>query len=161
MKTKKKREKLTWAKFKTFIPLYLMLLPGLIYFFINNYMPMTGIIVAFKKYSKRKGIFGSDWCGLDNFEYLFKNDAGIIIRNTLLYNVVFIILGMVVGVALAILITDVYSRRGKKIYQSAILLPFLISIVIVSYIVFAFLSVENGMINNGILKPLGFDPVQW
>ena len=63
MKTKKKREKLTWAKFKTFIPLYLMLLPGLIYFFINNYMPMTGIIVAFKKYSKRKGIFGSDWCG--------------------------------------------------------------------------------------------------
>lgn len=101
MKTKKKREKLTWAKFKTFIPLYLMLLPGLIYFFINNYMPMTGIIVAFKKYSKRKGIFGSDWCGLDNFEYLFKNDAGIIIRNTLLYNVVFIILGMVVGVALA------------------------------------------------------------
>ena len=72
MKTKRKEKKLTWAKFKTFIPLYLMLLPGLIYFFINNYMPMTGIIVAFKKYSKRKGIFGSDWCGLDNFEYLLK-----------------------------------------------------------------------------------------
>ena len=161
MKTKRKKEKLTWAQFKTYIPLYIMLLPGLIYFFINNYMPMAGIIVAFKKYSKRKGIFGSSWCGLDNFEYLFKNDAAIIIRNTLLYNVVFIILGMIVGVALAILITDVYSRKGKKLYQSAILLPFLISIVIVSYIVFAFLSVENGMINNGLLKPLGLEPIQW
>ncbi len=161
MRRNTKKERLTWTKLKEFIPLYIMLLPGIIYFFINNYMPMTGIIVAFKKYSKKKGIYGSDWNGLDNFKFLFKNDAGTIVRNTLLYNVVFIILGMIVGVTLAILITDVYSRRGKKLYQSAIMLPFLISIVIVSYIVFAFLSVENGMINNGVLKPLGASPVQW
>ena len=138
-----------------------MLLPALIYLFINNYIPMTGIVVAFKKYSKKKGIYGSNWNGLENFEYLFKNDAGLIVRNTLLYNIVFIVLGMVVGVTLAILITDVLSKRLKKLYQSAIMLPFLISIVIVSYIVFAFLSVENGMFNNSILKPLGLSPVQW
>lgn len=143
------------------IPLYVMLLPGMIYIFINNYIPMAGIVVAFKKYSARKGIWGSDWCGVDNFNYLFKSDAGIIIRNTLLYNIAFIILNLVIGVLLAIIITDVASKRARKLYQSAIMLPFLISIVIVSYIVFAFLSGENGMINNGILKPLGLDPIMW
>lgn len=158
---KKYKEKLTWAQFRQFIPLYLMILPGAVYLFINNYIPMTGIIVAFKDYKKKKGIYGSDWCGFDNFKYLFKNDAAEIIRNTLLYNIVFIILGMVVGIALAILITDVASKRAKKVYQSAIMFPFLISIVIVSYIVFAFLSVENGMINNAILEPLGKEPIKW
>ncbi|MCC8103654.1 MAG: ABC transporter permease subunit [Clostridiales bacterium] len=138
-----------------------MVLPGCIYFLINNYIPMTGIIVAFKKYTKSGGIYFSDWCGLDNFQYLFKTDAWLIIRNTLGYNIVFIILGLVVGVALAILITDVWSPKAKKLYQSAIMLPFLISMVIVSYIVFAFLSVENGLINNTLLASLGLDPVSW
>lgn len=161
MAKKDKKKKLTWVQFRQYIPLYLMLLPSLVYFFINNYIPMTGIVVAFKKYSKKKGIYGSDWNGLENFKYLFKNDASLIIRNTLLYNIVFIVLGMVVGVTLAILITDVTSKRLKKLYQSAIMLPFLISIVIVSYIVFAFLSAENGMINNSLLKPLGLSTVQW
>ena len=93
---------------------------------------MTGIIVAFKKYNRQKGIYFSDWVGWDNFKYLFQNDAFVIIRNTFLYNVVFIILGTVAGVTLAILITDVSSKRLKKLYQSAIMLPFLISIIIVS-----------------------------
>lgn len=158
---KKYKERLRWATFRQYIPLYLMLLPGMVYFFINNYIPMTGIVVAFKKYNKQKGMYHSDWCGLDNFKFLFRNDAALIIRNTLLYNIVFILLGMVVGVTLAILITDVESKRNRKIYQSAILLPFLVSIVIVSYIVFGFLSVENGMMNNGLLKALGIEPVQW
>lgn len=158
---KKQQSKRTWKQMKQYFPLYLMLLPGAVYLFINNYMPMPGIIVAFKDYSKKKGIYGSDWAGLSNFKYLFKNDAFVIFRNTLLYNVVFIILGMVVGVTLAILITDVASKRAKKLYQSAIMLPFLISIVIVSYIVFAFLSVQNGMINKGILEPLGREGISW
>lgn len=143
------------------IPLYLMLLPGMVYLFINNYIPMAGIVVAFKKYSARKGIWGSKWSGFDNFTYLFRNDASLIIRNTLFYNIVFIILNLVVGVALAILISDVASNYAKKIYQSAIMLPFLISIVIVSYIVYAFLSAETGMINNSILEPLGKKSILW
>ena len=144
-----------------YLPVYLLILPSLIYIFINNYIPMGGIIVAFKQFSAKKGIWGSDWIGFKNFEYLLKGDAAVIIRNTICYNIVFIILNMVVGVALAILITDVASSSLKKIYQSAILLPFLLSMVIVSYIVFAFLSGETGMINKGILEPLGKEPIMW
>lgn len=158
---KMKKKKMSWGQFRQYIPLYLMMLPGLAYLFINNYIPMTGIVVAFKDYKKSGGIWGSPWNGLKNFEFLFKGgDAAVIIRNTVCYNVVFIILGMVVGVTLAILITDVASKRAKSIYQSAIMLPFLISIVIVSYIVFAFLSAENGML-NAILKSMGKDTIQW
>lgn len=155
-----KKKRMSWAQFKQYIPMYIIMLPGLIYLFINNYIPMTGIVVAFKKYSKKKGIWGSKWVGFDNFKFLFKQEPEIIIRNTILYNVVFIILGMVVGVTLAILITDVASKRAKALYQSAIMLPFLISIVIISYIVFAFLSAENGMINS-VLKSMGKEPVLW
>ncbi len=143
------------------IPLYLMILPGAVYLFINNYIPMAGIIVAFKKYNVKLGIWGSQWYGFNNFTYLFKNGASTIIRNTLLYNIAFIILNMIVGIALAIVISDIASKRARKFYQSAIMLPFLISIVIVSYIVYAFLSAETGMINNSLLKALGKDPILW
>ncbi len=143
------------------IPLYLMILPGAVYLFINNYIPMAGIVVAFKKYNAKQGIWGSEWYGFNNFIYLFKSSASTIIRNTLLYNTAFIILNMVVGITLAIIISDIASKRAKKLYQSAIMLPFLISIVIVSYIVYAFLSAETGMINNSLLKTLGKDPILW
>ena len=161
MKTKRKSKRVSVLRWKEYLPLYLMMLPGVIYLFINNYIPMTGIIVAFKKYNAKLGIYKSPWNGLSNFTYLFKNDAFTIIRNTLLYNVAFIIINIVVGVALAIMISDVASSFKKKIYQSAIMLPFLISIVIVSYIVYAFLGAENGLVNNSILKPAGKDPVSW
>ena len=156
------KKKLSWAHFKQYIPLYFMLLPGAVYLFINNYIPMAGIVVAFKTYKVNSGIFGSPWTGLKNFEFLFSsNEAAVIIRNTLLYNVAFIIVNMVVGIALAIFITDVTHKSMKKFYQSSILLPFLISIVVVSYIVFALLSHENGMMNNSILPLFGQEPVQW
>lgn len=156
------KKKLILARFKQYIPLYLMLLPGAVYLFINNYIPMTGIVVAFKTYNVNDGIYGSPWAGLKNFEFLFgTNEAAIIVRNTLLYNVAFIIVNMVVGIILAIFISDVVNNRMKKLYQSSILLPFLISIVVVSYIVFALLSHENGMFNKTLLPLLGLDPVQW
>ncbi len=155
------KHKLTWAQLKQFIPLYIMMLPSLIYIFINNYIPMAGIVIAFKKYNVNDGMFGSAWCGLSNFKFLFAtNDAWIMIRNTLLYNVAFIIVNQVMALALAIMISDVINAGLKKLYQSSILLPFLISMVVVSYIVFAFLSQENGMF-NGILKSMGKDPVYW
>ena len=150
-----------WAIIKRCIPLYLMMLPGMLYLLINNYIPMAGITVAFHKYSVKTGLFGGDWIGLENFEYLFKNDAWVIIRNTFLYNVAFIIVNLILAVAIAIMISDVRKNLAHKMYQSAILLPFLISIVIVSYIVYAFLSVETGMINNSLLKALGLEGVGW
>lgn len=149
-------------KWVQFLPLYLMMLPGIVYLFINNYIPMAGIVVAFKKYNVNDGIFGSPWSGFANFEYLFStSDAAIIIRNTLLYNIAFIITNLVVGVTLAIFITDVTKKGLQKLYQSSILLPYLISIVVVSYIVFALLSHENGMLNNSLLPLFGKEPVQW
>ena len=151
-----------WAKFKQFIPLYLMMIPGAAYLIINNYIPMTGIVIAFKKYNVNDGIYGSPWAGLENFEFLLgSRDAFIIIRNTLLYNVAFIVVNMVVAIMLAIFITDVVNQKMRKIYQSSILFPYLISIVVVSYIVFALLSHENGMINKSIIPLFGGEPVLW
>lgn len=149
-------------KVKKYLPLYLMMLPGLLYLLINNYLPMTGIVIAFKKLDFSKGILKSPWAGLDNFKFLFSSkDAWIITRNTLLYNIAFIIVNMVVGIAIAILINEVNNKRLKKLYQSAILLPFLMSMVILSYIVYALLSAENGLINNTILPLLHKKPIQW
>lgn len=148
------------ATVKRFIPLYLMFLPGAIYLFINNYIPMGGIIVAFKQYNVRKGILGSPFTGLQNFKFLFTTpDAWTITRNTILYNAAFIIINMVVGIIFAIFICDVVNEKLKKIYQSAILFPYLMSAVILGYIVFAFLSQSTGIVNNTFLA--GKDPVSW
>lgn len=164
MKSKRKnivRKSMSWKQFKRFIPLYLMALPGILYMFINNYMPLPGLVLAFKNFNVRKGIYGSDWAGLKNFEYLFKTqDAYIITRNTIAYNVTFIIVNTVAAITVAIILAEL-SGKLKKLYQSAILLPFLISAVIVSYLVFSFLSTENGFINNTILKPLGIEGLSW
>ena len=150
------------AKFKRYLPLYLMFLPGAIYLLINNYIPMAGIIVAFKKYNARLGIWKSPFCGLANFEFLFaSSDAWTITRNTLLYNLAFIVLNTVVGIIFAIFICDTFNKKLKKIYQSAILFPYLMSAVILGYIVYAFLSQSTGIVNNSILSALGKDAVNW
>ena len=143
-------------------PLYLMMLPALLYLLINNYIPMAGMVIAFKKLNFAKGIWASPWAGLKNFKFLFASrDAWVITRNTLLYNVAFILVNMVIGIAIAILITEVKNTKLKKLYQSEILLPFLMSMVILSYIVYALLSAENGLVNNSILPLFHMDPIQW
>lgn len=157
----KTRKKLKSGQMKQFIPLYLMMVPGLLYLLINNYIPMTGIVVAFKTFNINDGIYRSPWCGLKNFEYLLtSNDAFTIIRNTFCYNVAFIIVNNLVGIILAIMICGVAHRGLRKLYQSSILLPFLVSIVVTSYIVFAFLSHENGMF-NAILQANGQERIMW
>ena len=146
-------------RLKKYIPLYLMMLPGLAYLLVNNYIPMFGIFLAFKQYNFSLGVFKSPWAGLNNFVYLFKTkDAFIITRNTLGYNFVFIILGTLLALAVALMLNDIKKARAKQLYQILILIPYLISMVIVSYIVFAFLSQDSGFINNTILKGNG---VSW
>ena len=160
MKKGKKKQ----FRVRYWMPVYLMMLPGLAYLFINNYIPMAGLISAFKQVNFADGIWGSPWADpwYKNFIYLFKSkDAWIITRNTILYNFAFILVNNVVGILVAIFISDVASKKMKKLYQSAILFPFLMSIVIVSYIVFALLSNENGMLNNSILPFFGLEPVNW
>ncbi len=133
-------------------PLDFMILPGCIYFLINNYFPLVGIFIAFKKVDYSVGIVNSPWVGFKNFKYLFaSSDAWVMTRNTILYNVAFIILGTLLGIVVGIFLSEVFSKKLQKLYQTTILLPQLISIVIIAYIVFAFLSNEAGLINKSIL----------
>lgn len=143
------------------LPLYVMMLPGLIYLAVNNYLPMFGLTFAFKDINYTTGVWQSPWCGLDNFGYLFRTkDAYVIFRNTVLYNVAFIVLGTVLAIAVAILLSQV---RGKmmRVYQTTILIPYLIAITVVAYLGYAFLSTDTGFINKSILAPLGIEPISF
>ena len=141
------------------LPFFGLMLPALIYIFINNYLPMFGVFIAFKNINYQKGIFGSDWIGLKNFEFLFKTkDAYIMLRNTLGYNLLFITLGIVLSVSLAILMNEIGKTVLAKIAQPIIIFPNMISMVIVAYIVFAFLNSQTGFINKTILKD---SPISW
>lgn len=142
-------------KFK-FSALDIMVLPALLYVIINNYIPMMGLQLAFKKIDYSAGIYGGEWVGLKNFKFLFATkDAWIITRNTILYNGTFIILNTILGILVGIMLSEIIHIGMKKFYQTAILLPQLISIIIIAYIVFAFLSNEAGMFNKTILPMLG------
>lgn len=155
-------KKSTFAKLKQYLPLYVMMLPGLIYLIINNYMPMAGLLLAFKRVNYSVGLFASPWCGLQNFEYLFSSsEAFAVFRNTILYNLAFIILGNALGVFIAIALDAIHNKFFKRFSQVVILIPYLLSTVIVSYIVYAFLSGNNGFMNMTILPMLGLDTVSW
>lgn len=142
--------------------MYLMMAPGLFYLLINNYIPMAGIFIAFKSVDYSRGIFKSDWAGLANFRFLFQtSDAFIITRNTLLYNIAFIIAGNVLGIILAIFLNELAFGKLAGIYQTVLLLPSLVSMVIVSYLVYAFLSADNGYLNKTLLPLLGVGEISW
>lgn len=148
-------EKKKKSKRVSYVPLLLMMVPGLIYLFVNNYLPMFGITIAFKNLDFQKGILASDWCGLQNFEYLFKTkDAFIMIRNTLCYNVVFIFGGLIFSLAIAVMMTEISKMKIAKFIQPAICFPNMVSIIIVAYLVYAFLG-SDGFVNNTILHGEG------
>ena len=137
-----------------FSALNLMLLPGLIYIIIDRYIPMVGIAIAFKRVDYSLGFIRSPWAGFDNFRFLFATrDAFIIVRNTLLYNFTFIILGIVLGLVSGVLLAEIASKIFQRIYQTVILIPQLFSMVIIAYIVLAFLSADAGFITKAILGP--------
>lgn len=142
-------------------PLLLIALPGILYLIINNYVPMFGIFLAFKDYNFAKGIFGSDWCGFKNFKYLFSNDAFIITRNTILYNLAFIILGTTAAIIVAILMCELGKKIRVKYFQSSLLLPNLLSWVVIGFIGFAFLNSDTGFINNTLIRFFGGEEVAW
>ena len=157
----KKRASLV-AKIKKWTPIYLMMVPGALYLLINNYIPMFGLVIAFKQIDFQKGIFESPWIGFQNFQFLFQTkDAFVITRNTLLYNIAFIILNTVIGIVFAIFICDITWKGGKKVFQSAILFPYLMSWVIVGYIVYAIFAMQYGIANKSILPAFGMDPLMW
>ncbi|RED76390.1 ABC transporter permease [Cohnella phaseoli] len=150
---------------KTFVKhrsLWIMVLPGLIYLLINNYLPMFGTVIAFKDFNYTDGLWGSAWSGLKNFQFLFATqDAYVITRNTLLYNAVFIVFNLVLALTVALLLNEIRRRVLQSVYQSILLLPYLISFSIVGYLVYSFLSMEYGFINTAVLEKLGLPPVSW
>lgn len=142
--------------------LYTMILPGVLTLIVFNYLPMFGITIAFKNFNYSKGLFGSPWAGFKNFEFLFKsNDAFLITRNTILYNLVFIVLGTAGAVLVAVALSEMKQHFLAKASQTALLLPYFLSWVVVSYVGYAFLGTDKGAINLQILKPLGLSPVNW
>jgi putative aldouronate transport system permease protein len=158
----KTHSKINRNKLRRAIPLFVMMLPGLVYLVINNYLPMAGLIIAFKDVNYAKGILASDWVGFKNFEYLFKTpDAFIITRNTILYNLAFIVIGTLVAIAVAILLNEIRTKFFSRFYQSVIVIPNLISMVIVGYLVLAFLSIDTGMVNKTVLHFFGIADISW
>lgn len=147
--------------------LTLLCLPTFIWFILFSFIPMFGIIIAFKNFKIQPGknfivnLFASEWSGFGNFEFLFKSSSAFLMtRNTILYNIVFIILGLVVPVTLAILIQQLHSKKGAKVIQTAMFLPHFMSWVVVSYFVWAFLSYDKGFLNT-IIGGMGGKKVQW
>lgn len=144
----------------------LMVLPASLWFLFFSYLPMAGLVIAFKQYRvSRDGfwasIVNSDWVGLSNFKFLFStNDAYIITRNTVLYNVFFIVLGLVLSVGLAIVLSEIANKRLAKVYQTGMFLPYFLSWIIVGYFVFSFLSLDRGVLNR-VLANFGVDPINW
>ena len=141
--------------------LFVFTLPAIISLAIFHYWPLAGNIMAFKDYKYAKGIFGSDWNGLKNFEYFFTSqDAVRITRNTILYNGAFIVVGIACAVIVALLLYQITMRGAIKLYQTVMILPRFLSWVIVSYIVYILLSPTSGVL-NGILNAVGKSGVQW
>ncbi|MFR9711512.1 ABC transporter permease [Paenibacillus sp. MB22_1] len=158
-----KRLRTRWRKQDT--ELTLLALPTTIWYILFSFLPMFGIIIAFKNFKITGGflsnVFKSPWAGLKNFEFLFKsNDAWIIIRNTIGYNIIFIILGIVIPVALALMIGMLHNRRAGKAYQTMMFLPYFLSWVVVSAVGWAFLSFDKGILNQ-MLAGWGVEPINW
>ena len=147
--------------------LALLGLPAFAWFVLFSYLPMFGLIIAFKKYqifprqSFLANLLQSKWVGFDNFKFFLGNNTfGMLLRNTVLYNLVFIALGIVIPVSLAMMINELYSRRKSKVYQTMMFFPHFLSWVVVSYFVYAFLNPDKGLLNNIILS-MGGQKVMW
>lgn len=143
-------------KYRIFL---LMLSPAIIYTLVFSYYPMTGIVMAFKKYNYADGIWGSPWSGLENFKFFFDSgQAGLVTRNTVLYNVVFIIVNTLFQIAVAIFLTEIRNRHFRKTAQSVMFLPYFISWVIVGVMAFNIFSSDYGFM-NGLITSLGGEKI--
>lgn len=161
---KKGRKRFT----KDDLELTLLSVPTLLWYFIFCYLPMFGIIIAFKQYKLQPGGHGfmynllhSEWTGFANFEYFFTSNAfSMLLRNTILYNIAFIIISASVAVGGALMLSNMINKRASKVYQTMMFLPYFMSWVVVSYFVYALLTPEKGLL-NGLITMLGGDPIMW
>ncbi|OME86068.1 sugar ABC transporter permease [Paenibacillus sp. FSL A5-0031] len=144
-------------------PFYLMMSPGLLFIAIMCYIPMGGVIIAFKDYNARDGIFGSAWMDplFKNFEFFFKSEtARIVTFNTLFYNIIEMVAVTLGALILAILLSEVKNKKLSATYKGALLLPVFLSWIVVQYIVFGMLSVDRGIVNN-VIESYGGEAIYW
>lgn len=154
---KGKRRRVFWTNFT----LFMLAFPGLAFLIVCNYLPIGGIVIAFKNYAPRKGIWGSDWVGFNNFKFFFTSqDAVRTIRNTVLYGIDFLVVDIIVGVLMALLLYNLRSGVALKIYHSIILIPRFISIIIISFMSYAILSPTYGVLNQ-LITFFGGGAVSW
>ncbi|MFV0342668.1 MAG: ABC transporter permease [Anaerocolumna sp.] len=139
--------------------LYLMLLPGLLYFLVFNYAPMYGILIAFKDFNFKKGILGSDWIGFENFRYMFQLENFYnVFKNSILLSISRIVVTFPIPIILALLLNDIKNAKFQKTLQTFFYLPHFVSWVVIGSILVNFLSPTNGVINN-IISSMGGEPI--
>ncbi len=162
---KRKRKRGRWRKSDT--ELSFMALPTVVWFLAFSYLPFMGILLAFKEFKHMPGhnflgsILLSEWVGLDNFRYFFMSDNMLmLLRNTVCYSAVFLILGTVIPVTFALIIQEIHSRWKAKAYQTMMFLPRFLSWVIVAYFTYALLQPDKGLVNQ-ILALFGKEKVMW
>ena len=139
--------------------LYLMIMPGVLFAIMFQYIPMGGAIVAFKDFNYKKGIIGSDWVGLDNFKLFFSSGKmWLLTKNTIMYNLLFIVIGEIFKIALAIVVSEMCTKKYKRTLQSIMMFPHFLSWVIIGGIAYNILNYEFGLLNN-LLTSLGADKI--
>lgn len=158
--------KARWSKGKKTFWLCTMVLPGAVWLLLIRYLPMFGVVIAFKNYRAQRpntfwnNILKSKWVGLKNFQFLKSPDTAVMIRNTLGYNIVWIILGLVIAVAFAVMMSEISNRFVAKTYQTLMFFPYFLSWVVASYFVLAFLDPTSGMI-PAMQKSMGLTPTNF
>ncbi len=155
------RKKTAWIHLRDNAPLLLLAMPAIIYYFVFHYLPMFGLVIAFKDYSYELGIFGSRWIGFSNFKFFFlSQDALRITRNTVCYSVTFIIMNAVCASAVALLMNEIHNRKAIKTYQTIMLLPEFLSWVVIGYISYVLLNPSLGILNQ-VVRFFGGEGVDW
>ncbi|HLV54299.1 MAG TPA: ABC transporter permease subunit [Actinotalea caeni] len=140
--------------------LLLMCLPAVAFFVVFNYAPLPGIWIAFTNFNYREGIFGSPFIGLRNFEFLIRSgQLWLLTRNTVLYNLAFIVIGNILQISLAIMLNEVRMKYFKKVSQTLMFLPYFISVVLIGVIAFNVLNYDTGAL-NALIKATGGDPIK-
>lgn len=155
------KRRINRANVKANFDLSTMALPGFLVLFVFHYLPMVGVILAFKDFNPNLGIFGSPWNGLENFRFFFESqDAARVLGNTVFYSVVFIVVDLVAGVGLALMFYNLRSKTGLKFYNTVVILPRFMSAVLIAFIVYLVLSPSYGILNQ-IIVAFGGKKIQW
>ncbi|MGO4370009.1 ABC transporter permease [Paenibacillus sp. MCAF20] len=142
--------------------LTLMMIPTVIVLILNNYLPMFGVFIAFKNINYIDGIWRSPWVGFDNFTFLFTSDSlWRIARNTVTYSLAFMVVNLILSVGIAVAINELRGKLLAKGYQTFLIMPYFLSMIVISYLAYAFLNPDKGFLNASILELFGQDKVSW